>query len=198
MTNKNNNQKRSKQKLYCYVDESGQDTKSEIFVVVAIVNDKNQDAVRCKLLQLEKQTKIRAMKWHKTPHNVRYQFLEQQIERKILNGDIFFGRFPKPIPYFLPLLEVIEKAIKSKARTNYSCNVYIDSIDIKKSKELTNALRVKHINMPLIKSRRDESEPIIRLADRWAGYIRGLQFDKKQNENLFKKAIRLKCIQEVK
>lgn len=189
---------KTKQKLYCYVDESGQDTKSDIFVVVAVVNDKNQDAVRDKLLQLEKQTKIKAMKWHKTPHDIRNNFLELQIERKILIGDIFFGRFPKPIPYFLPMLEVIEKAIKTKARTNYSCNVYIDSIDLKKSKELTNALRVKHINMPLIKSRRDESEPIIRLADRWAGYIRGLQFEKNQNENLFKKAIKLKCIREIK
>ena len=84
-----------------------------------------------------------------------------------------------------------------KAENNYSSNIYVDSIDKKKAKELTNALRFKKIKLQMIKSRRDESEPIIRLADRWAGYIRELQFNKKQ-EKLFIQAIKAKCIIEIK
>lgn len=34
------------QKLYCYVDKTGQDTKSEFFIVVAIVNDKDQNLLK--------------------------------------------------------------------------------------------------------------------------------------------------------
>jgi len=185
-----------KQKLYCYVDESGQDTKSDIFVVVAIVNDNNQEKIRAQLLLLEKQTKIKATKWHKTSNVIKYEFLKEQMARKILSGDIYFGRFPKPIPYFLPIIEVLEKAIKLKAKNNYTSNVYIDSIDKKKSLELTNALRVKNIKLTLVKSRKDESEPVIRLADRWAGYIRELQFSKKNN-NIFNQAIKGRCIIEI-
>ena len=185
------------QKLYCYVDESGQDTKSDIFVVVVVANDKNQAEIRNQLFQLERQTKIGKRKWHKTLKTIKYEFLKMQIESKILTGDIFFGRFTKPIPYFLPIIEVLEKAIKLKAENNYSSNIYVDSIDKKKAKELTNALRFKKIKLQMIKSRRDESEPIIRLADRWAGYIRELQFNKKQ-EKLFIQAIKAKCIIEIK
>ena len=35
--------KNPKQKLYAYVDESGQDIKSSFFVVVAVVSDEEQD-----------------------------------------------------------------------------------------------------------------------------------------------------------
>lgn len=31
------------QKLYCYVDETGQDTKGKLFIVVAIVIEKEKD-----------------------------------------------------------------------------------------------------------------------------------------------------------
>ncbi len=32
-------------KLYCYVDESGQDTKGDIFVVSVVVTDDNRDEI---------------------------------------------------------------------------------------------------------------------------------------------------------
>jgi len=37
------------QKLYCYVDETGQDPASEFFIVVAIVLQKEQESIRKKL-----------------------------------------------------------------------------------------------------------------------------------------------------
>lgn len=47
-----------RQKIYCYVDETGQDVGSEFFIVVAIVNDKEQNLLRNQLLEVESQTKI--------------------------------------------------------------------------------------------------------------------------------------------
>ncbi len=54
------------QKIYCYVDETGQDVGSEFFIVVAIVNDKDQNPLREDLLKIESQAKIGQRKWHKT------------------------------------------------------------------------------------------------------------------------------------
>lgn len=54
----------------------------------------------------------------------------------------------------------------------YKAIVCIDGIDRKKAAEMTNALRLRGISLELVKSRRDESEPIIRLADMWAGCVR--------------------------
>lgn len=46
------------QKLYCYVDETGQDTKSEFFIVVVVVNDENQELLRGNLCKIEALAKI--------------------------------------------------------------------------------------------------------------------------------------------
>jgi len=95
------------------------------------------------------------------------------LERHLGRGEIFFGSYPKPLPYFFPLLEVLEQTIRIKAVPPYSARVYVDGIDHKKAAELTNALQLRGISLEMVKGRRDESEPIIRLADRWAGCIRG-------------------------
>jgi hypothetical protein len=39
------------QKLYCYVDETGQDTASSIFVVVAVVSAQDQEPLREALME---------------------------------------------------------------------------------------------------------------------------------------------------
>lgn len=43
MTDKNKNKMKSKQKLYCYVDESGQDTKGKLFVVGIVVTGNEKE-----------------------------------------------------------------------------------------------------------------------------------------------------------
>jgi hypothetical protein len=50
--------------------------------------------------------------------------------------------------------------------------VFVDGIDRQKAEELTNALRVRGVSLEKVRGRRDESEPLIRLADMWAGCIR--------------------------
>ncbi len=67
---------------------------------------------------------------------------------------------------------VLEKAIKRAMQGAYIASIYVDGIDRQKAKELTNVLRASGIPLRMVKSKRDESEPLIRLADMWAGCIR--------------------------
>jgi len=176
------------QKLYCYVDETGQDMATEFFVVVAIVNDKDQNSLRTKLCQIEAIAKIGQRKWHKADIEKRKQFLKLVIKEDIGGGEIYYGRYPKPLPYFLPMLDVLEKAIHDKAEEKYRAIVYVDGIDRKKAAELTNALRVRGVKLEFVRSARDESEPLIRLADRWAGCIRASFLNKSEEKEIFQKA----------
>ena len=185
------------QKLYCYVDETGQDTGLEFFIVVAVVTDKNQDLLRSQLDQIEASTKIGKRKWRKSRLERKLDFLRLVMEKGLCKGDIFFGNYKKPLPFFMPMLETLEKAIRLKARKTHKAIIYIDGIDKKKAGELTNALRVRGIRLDLIKSRRDESEPLIRLADRWAGCIRAALLGRKGEKGIFKKAKNKKYLQEV-
>jgi hypothetical protein len=185
------------QKIYCYVDETGQDVKSEFFIVVAVANDQNQNILRDSLCKIESLAKIGKRKWHKSSFDRRKQYLNLLIKEGVCEGDIYFGHYKKPIPYFLPMLEVLEKSIIDKARQSYKATVYVDGIDKKKANELTNALRVRKIKLELVKSRRDESEPLIRLADRWAGCIRLSFLNNKDYRNILEKAKNKRYIKEV-
>ena len=95
------------------------------------------------------------------------------------------------------MLEVLEKSILDKAKENYKAIIYVDGIDKKKAAELTNALRVRKIKLELVRSARDESEPLIRLADRWAGCIRAAFSGKRNEKEIFQRAIKKKYLQEI-
>ncbi|MFH1575654.1 MAG: DUF3800 domain-containing protein [Candidatus Nealsonbacteria bacterium] len=160
------------QKIYCYIDETGQDAASDFFIVVAVVSDKEQNLLREQLIKIEFSSKIGKRKWHKSQPNRRNQYLKLILEKGIGEGEVYFARYKKPLPYFLPMLEIIERAIFAKIKGDYKTIIYIDGIDKKKAGELTNALRLQKIKLEFIRSARDEGEPLIRLADRWAGCIR--------------------------
>ena len=99
------------QKLYCYVDESGQDPKSEIFIVVAVVSDEEQDVLRKQLLEIERLARTGKRKWHKSRPERSFKYLQSVLEKGIGKGEVYFGRYKKPLPYFLPILETVERAI---------------------------------------------------------------------------------------
>ncbi|MEK7651623.1 MAG: hypothetical protein AAB351_00210 [Patescibacteria group bacterium] len=96
------------------------------------------------------------------------------------------------------MLETIEKSIKDKMdSTRYQAIIYVDGIDKKKALELTNALRIRDISLKYVRSARDESEPFIRLADRWAGCIRAALQNNKIDKELLTKAQRNKYIKAI-
>ncbi len=185
------------QKLYCYVDETGQDARSNVFIVVAIVSEEEQSRLRQQLIDAEQTSGIGISKWNNASHDRRMKFLQIVLDQGIAKGDLFYSSYEKPIPYFFPLLDLVAKAIKAKAEGTYKTKVYVDGIDRKKSKELTNALRVEGISLGLVKMRRDESEPLIRLADRWAGCGRAAIEGNSEPKRVVNQAKQLEYLREI-
>jgi hypothetical protein len=176
-------------KLYCYVDETGQDAGSNFFVVVNVVSGEEQNGIRNELLRIEETNKVHARKWFNSRSPAKEEFLYSLMKEGLAKGDLYYCKFKKPLSFFLPMLETIEKAIKDKAGDSlYQAIVYVDGIDKKKAKELTGDLRFKGIKLKYVRSARDESEPMIRLADRWAGCIRDALEGKKGNIEILVKA----------
>jgi hypothetical protein len=153
----------AKQKLCCYVDETGQDDASSIFIVVAVISIAEQEQLREALMQIERESGTEGRKWHKSNATRRLRYIALALEKGIGAGDVFFGSYQKPLPYFFPMLEVLEDGIKKRATSPYSARVFVDGIDKKKSSELTNALRLRGISLEMVRGRRDKSEPVIRL-----------------------------------
>src|SRR5262245_6810365 len=135
----------TKQKLFCYVDETGQDNRAEYFIVVTVVSESDQAALKGSLLRLEQQSKVGGKKWHKLRSPEREHFLELALNAQLAAGEVFFGRHKKPLPFFQPMVETLSKAILLLATGDYQVVVYVDGIDRKKARELTAALREKGI-----------------------------------------------------
>jgi hypothetical protein len=57
------------QKLYAYVDESGQDTAGRLFVVGVLLLADERDALLPRLEAIEIRSGKHNMKWQKTRHN---------------------------------------------------------------------------------------------------------------------------------
>ncbi len=185
-------------KLYVFVDESGQDDRSKHFIVVIVIVAKNLADVRAELLEIESTARTNSMKWHKTRHDRRICYLELAYDRKISVGSVYFGCYEKPIPYFFPMLDVLEQAIKNNAGNSKStATIYVDGIDKEVARKLTNTLRSRGISLRLVQSRREKSEPLIRLADMWAGCIRGALLNGKESERIFKKAKKSGYLREI-
>jgi hypothetical protein len=96
------------------------------------------------------------------------------------------------------VIEVLEHAIKAKAAQSYTARVFVDGIDRKKAAELTNALRVRGVSLEMVRSRRDESEPVIRLADMRAGCIRAAMRGGREEADLLLRAIAAGYIRSTK
>ncbi len=187
----------NKQKLYAYIDETGQDAGAEFFIVVTVISDKEQQLLREALIGVELLAGTGRLKWHKSRHERRMKYLEMVLKKRIGQGEVFFGKYKKPLPYFFPMLETLRQAIINKAAGNYRVVVSVDGIDKKKAAELTNALRIGGLKIKTVRGRRDESEPLIRLADRWAGCIRDAFITGGQAKIFYEQAMRIGYLIEI-
>ena len=87
-------------KIYCYVDETGQDVGSPFFIVVAVVSSGDQNQLRAILEDVEKETKIFKRKWYRAGHKQRADFLNFVTKRDNLFIKVFYQQYKKPVLYF--------------------------------------------------------------------------------------------------
>ena len=67
----------SRQKLYAYVHESGQDTRGSLFVVSVLVLASDRETVRQGLEHVERQSGKHSKKWHRARLRERQAHIEQ-------------------------------------------------------------------------------------------------------------------------
>ena len=76
-----------KQKLYAYVDESGQDTQGAMFLVSVVVAGEARDAARKALQDIERASGKRARKWTRARVRERVAYMNSvSVERRSWAG----------------------------------------------------------------------------------------------------------------
>lgn len=81
----------TKQKLYCYVDETGQDTQGALFVVSVAVTKEERQELRELLAKFEKATGKGKTKWVRTRKEFKIAYLEKILTQKVFRHKIFYS-----------------------------------------------------------------------------------------------------------
>ncbi|MBI4040034.1 hypothetical protein HY389_01625, partial [Candidatus Daviesbacteria bacterium] len=71
------------QKLYCYVDETGQDTQGRVFIVSVIITKEDREEITKILEKIEKDSGKGKTKWYKTKAEFKITYLERMLATKI-------------------------------------------------------------------------------------------------------------------
>lgn len=178
-------------KLYCYVDENGQDTQGKIFVVSVIVTEENRDELLILCEELEKISQKGKDKWRTAKHERRMRYMRHIIADGRFKGSLRYEVFKNTKDYDTSTITGIVSAVKwDKPTLPYTAMVYIDGLS--KTKRFEYGARLRHMGLPVrrIKAiRKDEADALIRLADSVAGFVRDAIDDKSvEITEVFKKA----------
>ncbi|NQU82773.1 MAG: DUF3800 domain-containing protein [Parcubacteria group bacterium] len=165
------------QKLYCYVDESGQDTKGKFFVVSVVVLEENRKQLLQELERIEAESGKKNVKWHKARHLFREIYFEKIARTSLFENTIFFETFIDGTYYLKMTSYATAKAILKKANEKtYTASIYVDGFNKKEITKFSKELRALQIKKRKVKGvGRDENNAFIRFADALCGLVRDVE-----------------------
>lgn len=160
------------QKLYCYVDESGQDTQGALFLVSVVIAEKETDSLREKLVKIEKESGKMEGKWHKTSLDRRVSYIRKVFSSSEFKNKILFSIYRQTKEYVDLTILTTAKAVLNKASGNYKVTVIVDGLSRHERRRFASGLRRLRVRVKKVRGAKDENDPLIRLADAAAGFFR--------------------------
>jgi hypothetical protein len=167
-------QTKQTRKLHCYVDETGQDTKGQLFIVVAIIAARPTELAE-RLEAAETASGKGKVKWHRSRQG-REAYIES-IFSDNLHFRVYYQTFTgSELSYELATVQATANAIDaychSEGITEYKATIVIDGLHRSLQHRIGKLLRNLGIRTKSVRGERDETNPMIRLADAVAGIVR--------------------------
>ena len=162
------------QKFYCYVDESGQETRGEIFIVTVVVLEEDREQIRQFCEELEERTGKGVQKWRRSPYPNRQDYIREVLRNPNLTGKLMYSVFRSTRDYGLATVLGISKAIRwHRPEEKHAVTIYIDALKKSSRSLYSTELRKLGIRTKKVMGiRKDENDTLTRLADALAGFLR--------------------------
>jgi len=166
----------SNKKLYCYVDETGQDTLGKLFIIVSIIVENEKEEILAMLKEAEIKSGKTKRKWIKTRNAERNKYLDIALSSPKLKRKIYYRFFQNTKEYEDLMVLVIGKSINLYAGSHkipdYKATIVIDGLNKAAAKRVAKSLRQLGVKIHKVRGERDETNAFLRLADAMAGLIR--------------------------
>lgn len=169
-------------KLYCYTDETGQDTKGNFFLVSIVLASKDElEKLKTVAEHLEKKTKGKS-KWTNTDNQRKVLFVKEVVKIKALYKKVYFSVYQGSSAYTPLTAMSIGKAVMRRVKNKgiYRVNIIIDGLNKRESEVVKKELKSLGIRYGKLKTGlKDDQDVLLRLADALAGLIRDCIEDQK-------------------
>ncbi|EKD56725.1 MAG: hypothetical protein ACD_58C00112G0007 [uncultured bacterium] len=176
-------------KIYCYVDETGQDTKGKLFLVSVVLTDKEKDNLFKLCEKIEKESKRGITKWNKTSFSKRIKYLQLIFNNKKFINKIYYSSYEGSKEYVNLTVLTTAKSIIKCAEEDYSATIYVDGLKRTEKDKFARELRKLGIHTEKIQGvKKDENNALIRLADNICGFVRDYLEKQKYTKKLFNNA----------
>jgi hypothetical protein len=187
-----------KQKIYAYVDESGQDTLSEMFLVSVIIAGAERDVLRKHLQDIELNSGKRDKKWTRSTPLQRESYLRAVFGLPEFRGRLYYSHYQNTKTYLdLTIFSTAKALIHFTHHEPYSAIVTVDGLGRSERHSFAAGLRKLNVSIRKVRGAKDQSEEFIRLTDALAGFARdGLSKDDKL-QKFFQKAKNMEAIREI-
>jgi len=180
----------SKPNLYCYVDETGQDTLGRLFIVSVVIAASERDALAAELENIERFTGKGKVKWIHTRHQARLAYIEAVLSASAFRNTLYFSAYHDTKSYMaLTVLSTANAILRADGQSSQA-TVYVDGLPKARIRWFGVELRRLSIRTRKVAGiRREESDPLMRLADACCGFVRlALSAEQPDVTRLFKRA----------
>lgn len=185
------------QKLYCYVDETGQDTEGKLFLVAVVILINGRENLKSKLRKAEQVSGKGVKKWTRTTRKQHEQYVKQIIFDSEFSNTIFYAQYDNTRSYVDLTILVTAKAILGKAKPPYTTIVFVDGLGRSERRRFAVGLRKLKVNVKKVRGIREQSDEFARLADAVAGFVRDNLEGNEEIQKLCQTAKRNNIIKEV-
>lgn len=161
------------QRLFCYVDETGQDTLGDLFVVSVVISGSNRDALVLVLERIERTSGKGKVKWKSARHEARLAYMRAVFSAPAFKHALYFSVYKGSRAYMALTVLSTAKAILSAAPQHSETTVYVDGLPKSRLRWFGTELRRLSVRTEKVSGvRREESDAFIRLADACCGFVR--------------------------
>lgn len=179
-------------KFFCYVDETGQHTEGDLFIVSVVVvpGPQREDALElCEAV--ERTTGKGPVKWVKANRNRRHNYMREVLRGQPFEGGLTFAIFRNNRQDYPNMTyQTIAMALQDLAGDDYKATVRIDGLHRNQEREVGLILRRRGVKVKKVRGVKDEGDSLIRLADALCGLVRNADQGIAEMVTLFEQGIR--------
>lgn len=185
------------QKLYCYVDETGQDTQGRLFAVGTAILYADRDAMASKLEALE-QAAGKHGKWIRTPDPINLAYMRAFIAMPANSAKLCFAIHYGIQEYLALTVSTIAAAMTTQhLEDEYEATFLIDGLPRKDERAVGTMLRRHGIQVHKVRGiKKEETDVLSRLADAVCGLTRDA-LTKPKAQEVFNLAVRRGLLTDV-